>query len=86
MVRMGALVLFLILALAVHGHGSADSSVHALYLVVIAAVLVASLVGRGRRRGRYGPRGSGFGRGSSFGSGPTGLDMRAENPDPEAGP
>jgi hypothetical protein len=82
---MGALVLFLILAVAVHGHGSAYSTAHVLYFVVIAAVLVASLVGRGRRRGRYGQRGPGFGRGS-FGSGPTGPDTRAENPDPEAGP
>jgi hypothetical protein len=85
MVRMGALVLFLILAFTLHGHGSAYSTVHALYFVVIAAVLVASLVGRGRRRGRQGQGGSGLGRGS-FGSGPTGPDTRAENPDPEAGP
>jgi len=84
MVRLGALVLFLILAVTLHGRGSTYNTLHAVYFVIIAGVLVASLVGRGRGRGRNGPRGSGFG-GGSFGSGPPRADERSENSDPEVG-
>jgi hypothetical protein len=83
-------VLFLILALTAHGSGSTYSTLHAVYFVIIAGVLVASLVVRGKGRGRYGPSGqrglggTGFGRGS-FGSGPPPSEVRAENPDPDAG-
>jgi uncharacterized membrane protein YgcG len=89
MVRLGALVLFLILAATLHGRGSTYNTLHVVYFVIIAGVLVASIAsrrggggGRGTRGGRYGPGGSRFG-GGSFGSGPP-QHFPAENPDPES--
>jgi hypothetical protein len=84
--RVVALALFVVLGLALHRSGSAYNALHAVYFVVIAALIVVSIAGRGRGRGRrggyggrggYGPPGEApHGRGS-FGSGPP--------PDPEAG-
>jgi hypothetical protein len=84
MVRLGALVLFLILAVTLHGHGSTYNTLHVVYFVIIAGVLVASIAGRGRGQGRNGPRGPGFG-GGRFGPGPPRSDVLSENSDPEAG-
>jgi hypothetical protein len=91
MVRLGALVLFLVVGATLHRGGSTYNDVHVVYFVIIAAVLIASIAGRGRGggrgygRGRSGPGGSRFG-GGSFGSGPPATNMPVENPDPEAGP
>jgi hypothetical protein len=94
MIRLGALLLFIVLAATLHGRGSTYNTLHVVYLVVIAGVLVASLTLRGRGRGGRGPGGGGgrFGSGGSrlgggsFGSGPPRQNMPGENPDPEAGP
>jgi hypothetical protein len=93
MIRLGALVLFVVLASTLHGRGSTYNTLHVVYLVVIAGVLVVSLALRGRGGGRgpgggggrFGPGGSRMG-GGSFGSGPPRQKMPADNPDPEAGP
>lgn len=88
-VRLGALAVFVVLGFALHRSGSAYNTLHAVYFVVIAALIVASIAGRGRGRGGrggYGPPGDGrHGRGS-FGSGPPPVPIPTDNPDPEAGP
>ncbi len=73
-VRVGALAVFVVLGLALHRSGSAYNALHAVYFIVIAALIVASIASRGRQQhgdhGDYGPPGgSRHGRGS-FGSGP----------------
>ncbi len=87
-VRVGALAVFVVLGLALHRSGSAYNTLHAVYFVVIAALIVASIAGRGRGhggRGGYGPPGEArHGRGS-FGSGPPPPRIPTDNPDPEAG-
>jgi hypothetical protein len=85
MVRFGALAVFLILAATLHNHGSAYNTLHIVYFVIIAGLLVASFAGR-RGRGRFGSGGPGGSRvgGGSFGSGPPRPDGPADNPDPEA--
>ena len=89
MVRLGALVLLLVVGATLHRQGSTYNALHVVYFVIIAAVVIASIAGRGRGGGRgygrSGPGGSRFGRGS-FGSGPPATNMPVENPDPEAGP
>jgi uncharacterized membrane protein YgcG len=89
MVRLGALVLFLILAATLHGRGSTYNTLHVVYLVIIAGVLIASIAtrrrgggGRGPGGGRFGPGSSRFG-GGTFGSGPP-QRFPADNPDPES--
>jgi hypothetical protein len=88
MLRLGALVLFLVLAGTLHRQGSTYNAIHIAYFVVLAGVLVASFAARGRGRGRgggrFGPPGGGVGRGS-FGSGPPRRVGPPENPNPDAG-
>ncbi len=75
-VRVGALALFVVLGFAFHRNGSAYNTLHAVYFVVIAALVVASIAGRGRGHGGYrgyGPPGNvGHARGLRLGptSGP----------------
>jgi uncharacterized membrane protein YgcG len=93
MIRLGALLLFIVLAATLHGRGSTYNTLHVVYLVVIAGVLVAALAlrsrgggrGPGGGGGRFGAGGSRLG-GGSFGSGPPRQNSVVENPDPEAGP
>jgi hypothetical protein len=87
-VRVGALAVFVVLGLAFHRSGSAYNALHAVYFLVIAALIVASIFARGRRHveqhGGYGPPGGTHGRGG-FGSGPPPGPIPTDNPDPEAG-
>ena len=46
-VRLGALAVFVVLGFALHRSGSAYNTLHAVYFVVIAALIVASIAGRG---------------------------------------
>jgi hypothetical protein len=82
MVRIGALVLFLILAVSLHGRGSTYNVLHVVYIAIILVVLVLSFASRGRRSGRGDGRGSG---GGGFDSGPPGPMRTRDNPDPESG-
>jgi hypothetical protein len=81
MIRLGALVLFLILAATLHGRGSTYNTLHVVYIVIVVGVLVASIAGRGR--GRSGLRRPGGG-GGGFGSGPPAPNGARQNSDPDA--
>jgi hypothetical protein len=85
MVRFGALAVFLILAATLHDRGSTYNTLHVVYFVIIAGLLVASFAGR-RGRGRFGSGGPGGSRlgGGSFGSGSPRPDAAVDNSDPEA--
>ncbi len=85
MVRLGVLVVFLILAATLHGHGSTYNTLHVVYFVIIIGLVIAAFAGR-RGSGRFGSGGSSGSRvgGGSFGSGPPRPDGAPDNPDPDA--
>ena len=81
-VRVGALALFVVLGFAFHRNGSAYNTLHAVYFVVIAALVVASIAGRGRGHGGYrgyGPPGN-VGHAGGFGPGPPPAPLPTDNP------
>jgi hypothetical protein len=77
MVRIVALVLFLILAATLHGRGTTYNTLHVVYIIIVVGVLIASVAGRRR----CGSRGSRHG-GGSFGTGPPGSNIPQNNSDP----
>jgi hypothetical protein len=91
MLRLAALVVFLLLVFGLHAKGSTYNAIHIFYIVVIVGLLVASFASR--RRGGSRPGGSAGG-GGRFGAGPpTTAHMPPpapttlpDNPDPEAEP
>jgi hypothetical protein len=89
--RVVLLLGFLLLVLTLHGRGSTYNTLHVVYIVLLVALLLGSLV-VSRRRGTMGRRGPGGQRrgpmagGGSFGSPPPPAAPQRvrDNPDPEA--
>ena len=85
-VRVGALAVFVVLGFALRRNGSAYNTVHAMYFVVIAALVVASIAMRGRGHHGYRPPGGAPGGRGSFGPGPPPPGLPGDNPDPDPDP
>jgi hypothetical protein len=82
-IRFGMLAVFLVLATTLHRQGSAYNTIHVIYFVVIAGLLVATFAFRGRGGGgggRFGPRRQAGG-GGTFGTGPPPRQPLPDNPE-----
>lgn len=100
-IRIGLLVVFLIFALTLHGHGAAYNDFHVVYLVLVIGLIALSIAlsrrgsgGPGRNGGggrygggRYNDQADGSVGSGSFGTPPPPpAPHPVEQPDPEAGP